>query len=65
MNDKTKGGKVVAAVTTAITAYLEQEQLARLTVSSPQSGSVISPWRLYGRQELMRARTHWRQKIHR
>jgi len=65
MNDKTKGARVAAAVTAAVTAYLEQEQQAKLTATSLQPTFEISPWRLFGRQELMRARTHWRQKMHR
>ncbi|MBN2463198.1 MAG: hypothetical protein JXB43_06315 [Dehalococcoidia bacterium] len=57
---------VVAAILGAINAYMEQEgQGQAKTVPSiitvtpyPET----SPWRLFGRQELMRARTNWQAR---
>ena len=56
---------VVAAITTAVTAYLEQEQQAKIATVSPKLAFEVSPWRLFGRQELMRARIQWRRRVHR
>lgn len=52
---------LVAAIVAAINAYIEQEEQARL-LSQPTRVIPyieINPWRLFGRQELMRARTRW------
>ena len=51
---------VVAAIAGAINAYMEQEGQAKAmpSIATPYPGT--SPWRLFGRQELMRARTNWR-----
>ena len=51
----------VAAIVGAVNAYLQQEEQARVALPSrtmlyPEA----SAWRLFGRQELMRARTNWR-----
>jgi hypothetical protein len=52
---------VVAAITGAINAYMEQEVQAKaMPVRVPYSET--SPWRLFGRQELMRARALWRTR---
>lgn len=56
---------VVAAITAAVTAYLEQEQQAKVAITRPKPVFEISLWRLFGRQELMRARIQWRHKMHR
>ncbi|OGO61621.1 MAG: hypothetical protein A2Z36_03490 [Chloroflexi bacterium RBG_19FT_COMBO_48_23] len=52
---------VVAAITGAINAYMEQEGQAK-AVPSRAPYPEASPWRLFGRQELMRARTLWHIK---
>lgn len=54
---------VVAAIMGAVNAYLQQEEQARVAMPSkamlyPEASS----WRVFGRQELMRARTNWRVK---
>ena len=45
----------------AINAYMRQEEVpkesAAIALPHPE---IINPWRLFGRQELMRARTRWR-----
>jgi hypothetical protein len=50
---------VVAAIVSAINAYIEQEEQARIIPSKVTPYPEISPWRFFGRQELMRARTRW------
>jgi len=50
---------VVAAITGAINAYMEQEVQAKAVPSRVTPYPETSPWRLFGRQELMRARTLW------
>ncbi len=50
---------VVAAIAVAINAYMEQEGQAKAEPSRVTSYPETSPWRLFGRQELMRARTLW------
>jgi hypothetical protein len=53
---------VVAAITAAITAYMQQEeqpgQLAPAAVPRPE----MSNWRIFGLQEMMRPRTRWQVK---
>ncbi len=56
---------VIAAITAAVTAYLEQEQQAKVAIPQFQPTFEISPWRLYGRQESMRIRSHWRRQMRR
>lgn len=51
---------VVAAIVGAINAYIQQEEQAKTIPSMVVPYPEISPWRLFGLQELMRARTHWR-----
>lgn len=55
--------RVIAAITAAVTAYLEQKQQAKIAITSYQPTFEVSPWRLFGRQELMKARTHWRHRM--
>jgi len=54
MDDK---GAVMAAVTAAVSAYLEEEEKARLAaVPQPRPAAPVSLWRVFGRWEAMRAR---------
>jgi len=53
---------VVAAITGAINAYMEQEGQAKAVPARMVPYPATSPWRLFGRQELMRARTNWHIK---
>ena len=50
---------VLAAITAAINAYIQQEEQVRTTPSKVALYPEISPWQLFGRQELLRARTNW------
>ena len=50
---------VLAAITAAINAYIQQEEQLKVTPSKAALYPEISPWRLFGRQELVRARTNW------
>jgi hypothetical protein len=49
---------VTAAIAVAINAYIEQEEQAKALISRAVPCPEISAWRIFGRQELMRARTH-------
>jgi len=52
LSDKTG---VMAAVTAAITAYLEEEERARLAVApAARPVAPISLWRAFGRRQAMR-----------
>jgi hypothetical protein len=53
---------VVAAITTAIDAYMQQEEQARQIVSVAPPRHAMSNWRIFGLQELMRPRTRWQVK---
>ena len=55
--------KVIAAITAAVTAYLEQEQQAKIAIPYYQPVFEVSQWRLFGRQELIRTRLHWHRKV--
>ncbi len=46
-------------------SILEQEQQAKVAIPQFQPTFEISPWRLYGRQESMRIRSHWRRQMRR
>jgi hypothetical protein len=50
----------IAAIVGAINAYIEQEERAKAVPSKVVPYPEISLWQLFGRQELMRARTRWR-----
>ncbi len=50
---------VIAAIVGAINACIEQEERAQALPPKVTPYPEISSWRLFGRQELMRARTRW------
>ena len=52
-------GKVVAAIGTAVTMYLAEEQAAERVERRP----VASPWAMASRQELMQNRQMWQLRI--
>jgi hypothetical protein len=53
-----------AAIMTAITAYLEEEERARLAVlAEPRPLTPISLWRIFGRREAMRSPASWRRRM--
>jgi len=61
MDDK---GAVVAAVSAAIAAYLEDEERARLAaLSPPKPPAPVSMWRVLGRWEAMRVRPLSRRTV--
>jgi hypothetical protein len=49
----------IAAAVGAINAYIEQEEQAKAVPSKVMPYHESSSWRLFGRQELMRARIRW------
>ena len=55
---------VTAAITAAVTAYLEEEERACLAVA-PEARPLapISLWRVFGRREAMRPRAAWRRRM--
>ncbi|MCJ7829076.1 MAG: hypothetical protein MUP81_04970 [Dehalococcoidia bacterium] len=53
---------VVAAIAVAINAYMEQEEPARLAPSRVTPHPEISAWRVFGRQEAIRARSRWQAR---
>jgi hypothetical protein len=55
---------VVAAIMAAVTAYLEEEEGARLALAGePRPRAAISLWRVFGRREAMRPRGSWRRRM--
>ncbi len=53
-----------AAIMAAITAYLEEEERARLAlVPEPRPLAPISLWRIFGRREVMRSPASWRRRM--
>ena len=54
---------VVAAVMAAVNAYLEEEERARLAAApGPRPIAPVNMWRVFGRQEAMRARSLRRRR---
>ncbi|MGD0352040.1 MAG: hypothetical protein ABSB38_00835 [Dehalococcoidia bacterium] len=50
---------VIVAVAAAVNAYMEQEEPAKAFLSRVMPLPEISAWRVFGRQELIRARSRW------
>jgi hypothetical protein len=64
MMDK-DGGKITAAIMAAVSAYMEEEEMARELMAIPQRRPVpvISLWHVSGREEMMRMRQLWQRRI--
>ena len=56
-------GKLVAAVGTAVTMYLVEEQAAERAERRREVRPVASPWGMACRQELMQNRQMWQLRI--
>ena len=55
---------VMAAITAAVNAYLEEEARSRQAAALPRRhAATISMWRVSGRDEIMRMRTLWQRRI--
>jgi hypothetical protein len=55
---------VMAAIMAAVTAYLEEEERARLAAAAePRPLAPVSLWRAFGRRDAMRPRTVWRRRM--
>ncbi len=53
----------MAAIMAAVTAYIEEEERARLVIApEPRPAAPISLWRVFGRREMMRPRALWRRR---
>ncbi len=53
---------LMAAITGAISAYVQQEEITRAYAAITTPHAKTSPWRLFGHQELVRARANWQIK---
>ena len=54
--------RLAAAITGAVSAYVRQEEASKGFAALTPPNAQMSPWRLFGHQELMRTRTNWRTK---
>jgi hypothetical protein len=55
---------VLAAISAAINAYMEQEGQAKAVPSKAVTSLEIRSWGPFGRQELLGARARWRMRGH-
>ncbi|HEX75959.1 MAG TPA: hypothetical protein G4O12_05160 [Dehalococcoidia bacterium] len=53
---------VIAAIMAAVGAYIQQEDVTKAFAAIATPHPEVSPWRLFGQQELFRARTNWRTR---
>ena len=53
---------LIAAITGAVSTYIQQEEVTKAFAALTPPHAQMSPWRLFGHQELMRTRTNWRTK---
>jgi len=51
-----------AAIMGAVSAYIQQEEVVKAYAAATTPQPQMSPWRLFGHQQLMRSRTNWRTK---
>jgi len=51
-----------AAIMAGVSAYIQQEELVKAHVAAATARPQMSPWRLFGHQQLMRSRTKFRTK---
>ena len=55
--------KVVAAIGTAVTAYIQEEKAAEQAARTRALRPPTNAWNLSGRQEIMRNRQMWQLRI--
>jgi len=55
--------KLVAAIGTAVTAYMREEDAAERAAREPERQAVSNIWGQSGRQEIMRNRQMWQLRI--
>jgi len=53
---------VLVAIMGAVSTYIQQEEVTKAFAALTPPHAQMSPWRLFGHQELMRTRTNWRTK---
>jgi len=53
----------IAAITASVAAYLEEEKYGGQTMIQRQPVMLPSLWSIYGREEIMRMRMLWQQRI--
>jgi len=54
---------MIAAITAAITAYIEEEGRNIRAVTQRRQLIVSSPWHVSGREEIMQMRMLWQRRI--
>ena len=52
----------IAAITAAVTEYIHEEEKARTSGPDITCSMGISPWKLFGRRELMGTRIQWQSR---
>lgn len=55
---------MVAAITVAINTYVDQEEAAKALPYRAMPLPEISAWRVFGRQESIRASSRWQARRH-
>ena len=55
--------KVVAAISTAVTAYVQSQRVAEQAARARRSRRVADIWNRSGREEIMRNRQMWQLRI--
>jgi len=53
---------LIVAITGAVSAHIQQEEIAKAYAAITVPHAQMNPWRLFGHQELVRARTNWQIK---
>jgi hypothetical protein len=55
--------KVVAAISTAVTSYIQEEKAAEVVARGRRTCPMTNVWGRTGRQEIMRNRQMWQLRI--
>ena len=55
--------KVIAAIGTAVTAYVQSQRAAEQAARTRRVQSIANVWNLAGREEIMRNRQMWQLRI--
>jgi len=55
--------KVIAAIGTAVTAYVQSQRAAEQAARTRRSRPVVNVWNRSGREEIMRNRQMWQIRI--
>jgi hypothetical protein len=55
--------KVIAAIMSAVSSYLQEEEAARAEAPAVRAPVLASAWAVAGRQEIMQMRRFWQLRI--